>query len=294
LCFSTVRNERHRLPFFLFHHRQLGVGHFLFVDNGSDDGTADYLSNQDDVSLWTTQHSYRLSRFGADWLAWLQIKYGHGKWCLTLDADEIFIYPYYKTRSLHALVSWLEAEEEVSFGALMLDMYPKGPIGASDVAPGADPFKALSWFDSGNYTIERQSKLHNLWIQGGVRSRCFFHHEPRKAPTLSKTPLVKWNRRFAYVSSTHSLLPRRLNEVYDRGGGEKISGILLHTKFLPSIVQKSAEDLDRKQHFENSHLYESYYKSLLDNPNLWCSESQKFTGWRQLEKSGLMSRGGWI
>jgi len=185
-----VRNERHRLPFFLAHHRQLGVGHFLFVDNGSDDGTADYLSNQDDVSLWTTQHSYRLSRFGADWLASLQIKYGHGKWCLTLDADEIFIYPYYKTRSLHALVSWLEAEEEVSFGALMLDMYPKGPIGASDVAPGADPFKALSWFDSGNYTIERQSKLHNLWIQGGVRSRCFFHHEPRKAPTLSKTPLV--------------------------------------------------------------------------------------------------------
>jgi len=111
---------------------------------------------------------------------------------------------------------------------------------------------------------------------------------------LSKTPLVKWDRRFAYVSSTHSLLPRRLNEVYDTGGGEKISGILLHTKFLPSAVQKSAEDLDRKQHFENSHLYETYYKSLLDNPNLWCSESQKFTGWRQLEKSGLMSRGGWI
>jgi glycosyltransferase involved in cell wall biosynthesis len=158
----------------------------LFVDNGSDDGTADYLSNQDDVSLWTTQHSYRLSRFGADWLAWLQIKYGHGKWCLTLDADEIFIYPYYKTRSLHALVSWLEAEEEVSFGALMLDMYPKGPIGASDVAPGADPFKALSWFDSGNYTIERQSKLHNLWIQGGGAVPVFFPPRATQGPHIEQ------------------------------------------------------------------------------------------------------------
>jgi hypothetical protein len=39
--------------------------HFLFVENGSDDGTADYLRGQDDVSIWTTQH--RLSRFGADW-----------------------------------------------------------------------------------------------------------------------------------------------------------------------------------------------------------------------------------
>jgi hypothetical protein len=76
-------------------------------------------------------------------------------------------------------------------------------------------------------------------VQGGVRARMFFGKDPRRAPTLNKTPLVRWDRRYAYVSSTHSLLPRRLNHVYDTTGGEKLSGILLHTKFLHTIVEKS-------------------------------------------------------
>ena len=59
LIFSTVRNERIRLPFFLDYYRKLGVNHFLFVDNGSDDGTREYLESQADVSLWTISHSHQ-------------------------------------------------------------------------------------------------------------------------------------------------------------------------------------------------------------------------------------------
>ena len=294
LCASTVRNEALRLPFFLDHHRRLGVSHFLFVDNGSDDGTAEYLAEQPDVSLWSTTASYRLSRFGVDWLTWLQLKHAHGHWCLTLDADEIFIYPYFETRPLPALVGWLEENDRHSFGALMLDMYPKGPLGAQSYTAGEDPFETLCWFDGGNYMMQRKPDLQNLWIQGGVRARKFFADNPRRAPTMGKTPLVKWNRRFAYVSSAHSLLPRRLNHVYDDRGGEKTSGILLHTKFLNTVVEKSAEEKTRKEHFANSDLYETYYDSLIGNPDLWCEKSTRLISWRQLEAMGLMSKGGWL
>lgn len=34
LLFSTMRNERIRLPYFLSYYRRLGVDHFLIVDNG--------------------------------------------------------------------------------------------------------------------------------------------------------------------------------------------------------------------------------------------------------------------
>jgi hypothetical protein len=54
LLFSTVRNEAVRLPYFLNYYRGLGVGHFLIVENASDDGTRAYLAQQPDVSLWTT------------------------------------------------------------------------------------------------------------------------------------------------------------------------------------------------------------------------------------------------
>ena len=50
LLISTLRNERVRLPYFLRYYRNLGVGHFLFVDNDSDDGTRELLAKQEDVS----------------------------------------------------------------------------------------------------------------------------------------------------------------------------------------------------------------------------------------------------
>lgn len=57
LLFCTLRNERIRLPWFLKYYRDLGVQHFLFVDNGSADGSAEYLADQPDVSLWHTDAS---------------------------------------------------------------------------------------------------------------------------------------------------------------------------------------------------------------------------------------------
>jgi glycosyltransferase involved in cell wall biosynthesis len=294
LCFMAVRNEALRLPYFLDHHRRLGVQHFLIVDNGSTDGTLSLLQSQPDVSVWQTSASYKEARFGLDWITWLQMRYGDGHWCLTLDADEVLIYPYWETRPLSALTGLLDSRGSRSFGAMMLDMYPKGPVSASPYLAGQDPVMALPWFDSGNYSVQIQDRMRNLWIQGGPRARCFFADEPRRAPTLNKVPLVKWSRRYAYVNSTHALLPPALNEVYDIAGGEKISGILLHTKFLNQIIEKSREEQQRRQHFANSALYDGYYEGVIADPDLYCAASRRLTGWRQLEALGLMSRGGWV
>lgn len=294
LCFMTVRNEALRLPHFLDHHRRLGVDHFLIVDNASTDDTRALLEAQADVSLWHTQASYRLSRFGLDWVTWLQIRHGHGHWCLTVDADELLIYPYWETRPLPALTGWLEDQGLEALGALMLDLYPEGPLSAAQIKPGEDPLSVLGWFDPGNYSVQVQDRMSNLWIQGGPRSRMFFTDDPRRSPTLNKIPLVRWDRRYAYVNSTHAMLPARMNRVYATDGGERISGLLLHTKFLHEIIPKAAEEKTRKQHFANSALYEDYYESVISDPILYCKTSERLSGWRRLEALGLMSRGGWV
>ena len=153
--------------------------------------------------------------------------------------------------------------------------------------------KVLQWFDADNYRAQVHRVFGNLWIQGGVRDRMFFGSQPERSPTLNKTPLVKWRRRFAYVTSTHQILPRRLNDVFDTGAGDRVSGVLLHTKFLPNIADKSAEELSRGQHFENSELYQPYYTALIDDPDLWAETSVKYDGASQLEALGLMTRGTW-
>jgi Glycosyl transferase family 2 len=294
LCFLCVRNELARLPHFLRHHRALGVRHFLIVDNASTDGTARHLQDQPDVSLWSTPASYKASRFGMDWLGWLQLHHGHGHWCLTLDADELLIYPYWQTRPLPALTGWLDQQGRKAFGALTVDMYPEGPVSAGTVGPDDDPIAHLGWFDAGNYQVQVQPKMRNLWIQGGARARAFFASEPRKSPTLNKTPLVRWHWRYAYVNSTHALLPPSLNEVYATDGGELTSGVLLHTKFLPGITDRAAEEKARGEHFADGAQYGAYYDRLSANPVLHTQASTRYTGWRQMEALGLMSRGGWI
>lgn len=293
LCFVTLRNERIRLPYFLQYYRDRGVAHFVFVDNDSTDGTREYLSAQKDCSVWTTPASYKRSRFGMDWLNALLRQYGTGHWCVVVDPDEFLLYPFCDTRPIPALTDWLESSSIKSFGAMLLDMYPKGPITAQPYAEGQNPFDIASWFDSGNYMIDRNWEFGNLWIQGGPRARLFFPDKPERAPALNKIPLVKWEKHYAFASSTHMLLPRGLNLVFDEWGGEKASGVLLHAKFLDTFTHKAREELERKQHYANSHEYKAYAAGLQQDPNLWCKWSERYINWRQLEILGLMSKGNW-
>ncbi len=293
LCFVTLRNERIRLKYFLSYYRDRGVSHFFFVDNDSTDGTREYLAEQPDCSVWTTEGSYKRSRFGIDWVNHLLSTYAHGHWSLVVDPDEFLVYPFCDSRPIPALADWLDASSIKSFGAMILDMYPKGAITAQPYRDGQNPFEIACWFDSGNYTIERNWQFANLWIQGGPRARLFFGDKPKRAPALNKIPLVKWQRHYTFTSSTHMLLPRGLNLVYDEWGGEKTSGVLLHAKFLDTFTIKAAEELSRKQHYANSHEYQAYHDGLKDDPNFWCKWSERYINWRQLEILGLMSKGNW-
>lgn len=293
LLVSTMRNEQVRLPYFLDYYRSLGVGHFLFVDNGSTDDTLGYLRGMPDVSLWRTEASYRRSGFGIDWMNYLKRRYAHGHWVLVVDPDEFFIYPFCDTRPIRALTDWLDNSAIRSFSAMLIDVYPKGPISDAVYQPGQDPLEIAHWFDSGNYTISLNPTYGNLWIQGGPRARVFFSDRPKKAPALNKIPLVKWDRKYAYVSSTHALLPRGLNRVYETDGGEKASGALLHTKFLDTFGAKAQEELTRNQHYAASSEYKAYAEALEQQPELWCKWSERYINWRQLEILGLMSKGNW-
>lgn len=293
LLFSTMRNERVRLPYFLDYYRKLGVDHFLIVDNASTDGTREYLADQPDVSLWTTSAGYKQSRFGMDWLMHLLRRHGAGNWCLTVDVDEFLVYPFCETRPLRALTDWLDSAGARAFSAMILDMYPKGAMHEQPYREGQNPFEIAQYFDSGNYTITRNPTFRNLWIQGGPRARVFFSDLPKKAPAMNKIPLVKWDPSYTYISSTHMMLPRGLNLVYEDSGGEKPSGCLLHAKFLDTFALKAEEELQRGQHYAESHEYRAYREGIARERDLWCNWSEKYINWRQLEILGLMSKGNW-
>ncbi|PTW43805.1 glycosyltransferase family 2 protein [Rhodovulum kholense] len=293
LAFVCLRNEAVRLPYFLTYYRRLGIDHFLIVDNGSEDGAQALLRDQPDVSLWTTGASYRQAHFGIDWLNGLLSRYGHGHWALTVDVDEFLVYPHCDTRPLRALTDWLDSAGTRSFGAMLIDTYPKGPIGAARYRAGQDPFEIACWFDSGSYRFRKDPTYRNLWIQGGPRARAWFAEAPEQAPALNKIPLVRWRRPYVYTSSTHRLLPRGLNLVYDETGGEKTCGALLHAKFLDCFAARAAEEAERREHYADGREYRAYRSGLDRGAELWCEGSETYAGWRQLDLLGLISQGNW-
>ena len=288
-----LRNEAVRLPFFLDWYRRLGVAHVLAVDNGSTDGSLDLLRARPEVSVWQTDDSYRGARFGMDWLMHLLGRHAHGHWVVTADPDEFLVYPYHDTRPLPALTGWLGQNGVQAYPAMLLDMYPEGAVDAQPYRPGQDPFEIACWFDAANYTIRPNPWYGNLWIQGGPRARTMFADRPRLAPSLNKIPLVRWRRGYAYVSSTHMMLPRGLNRRWDRAGGERTAGCLLHAKFLAPLAGKVTEELQRREHFAGGMEYEAYAGRLSGGGGLHTPWSTRFAGWRQLEVLGLVSRGGW-
>lgn len=294
LVFVVLRNEAPRLAYFLDYYRNLGADHFFIVDNGSSDGSVEVLENQPDVSLWTTNASYRRANFGVHWINALMIKHGRSRWCLVVDPDEFLVYPHMDTRDLKMLCEHLDAAGRPSLGTLLLDLYGEGPVATTTCGPGEDPVKAAPWFDPANYFMRRNDRYRNLWIQGGPRLRTFFPERPMHAPALNKIPLVRHRPGICFVSSTHAVLPRKYNITYDDEGGEKLTGVLLHTKFLSVLADKVEEEIDRGEHFAGGREYKAYADRIEAGLTLWTPHSACYEDWRQLVALGLMSRGGWL
>ncbi len=294
LLFATVRNETWRLPYFLDYYRRSGVGHFIFVDNGSTDGLQDLLKQQDDCSCWYTEASYKSANFGMHWLNALLRRHGTGHWCITCDPDEFLVYPYCEDRNLHELVEFLSNENMDHLFCLMLDMYGRGAVKDTHCAAGQNPLEVAPYFDSTGYVQTPQPHNGDVWVQGGVRRRTSFRTAPARAPALNKTPLIRWKNHYAYTSSTHVANLKRLNRPH-KTRHVSPTGCILHFKFLSSIVAKAGEELHRKQHYDNSIEYRGY-KELIDKDNdrFFCEVSEPYTDSAKLTRLGLMTAGQWF
>lgn len=293
VLFSTFRNEKVRLKFFMEYYRNLGVSHFIFVDNDSNDGCMDLLSQYDDVSVFYTKSSYKDSNFGMHWINYLLRQYGTGRWCLTCDPDEFLVYPYIEGRDLKDLTNMLDRHGKKAFFTLMIDMYGKGKVEDAIYTEGDNPLDVCPYYDSYGYVSRDGGKYMNLWAQGGVRSRVFSKDNPKSSPALNKTPLVKWDWNFSYISSMHMLIPGYLNTYYreDRAG---VTGCMLHFKFISSLTHKVNEELKRKQHYNDSAEYKLYKQSIENSQILYEDGiSIKYSDWNQLASLGLLRNGSW-
>ncbi len=76
-------------------------------------------------------------------------------------------------------------------------------------------------------------------------------------------------------------------------GGQKISGALLHVKFLNTLEEKLTDALSNAEHYQESAGYRHYTNQMANSPALFIPGTDTFKNWIQLETLGVMSRGAW-
>jgi glycosyltransferase involved in cell wall biosynthesis len=310
-AFMTVRNEMLRLPQTLHHHRKIGVPRFFLVDNGSTDGTREFLLTQPDCHVFVTHNSYSEAMYGLDWQHALLDEYGVNHWCLIVDADEWFVYPGYERKALPHLAAYLDRNGAQGIFAFLLDMYRLGTIGESIGVSSVSLLDACRYFDS-EYVWRPRFRIPGLHgprfpqynISGGPRWRLFFpmlhrHYYLlrtiwhlsyylkvplpaglRPVPTLTKIPFIRWLPGTRY-EQPHATTPIKLSDV---------TAVLLHFKFLEDFLVRVNLEVNRKEHWDGASEYARYQAKLKQNPSLGFhyTGSLEYQGSEQLIRLGLL------
>lgn len=291
LCFAGVRDEIMRLPDFLRHYRALGVDRFVMVDNGSVDGTDAFLAEQPDVDLFATGASFSRASGGAFWLSGLARGPYAGRWGVMADADELLVYDGCEQHGLRDLARLLEARGGRTLPAMMIDMYPDGPLRDASLTPGRPLVDLCPLFDAEGYEAigrkagEPPPRIRKF--EGGPRRRLFHTAGRRFYVELGKTPFLRWDRAVTLFDS-HSVHPFRLNFAAP-------TGALLHFKLMSDYAERAEMAIRRLSHADGSRAYRASLPALHSAPAMsavW-SGSRRYRDSGTLVEAGLMSAIDW-
>jgi hypothetical protein len=289
----NVYNEAHRIDAFLDHHQSIGFDEFIVVDNRSTDQLRKQLEGRPGVSYFYADGDYRRARFGIDWVNGILSKYCNGKWILYADADEFLVYPSSDVRNIRMLTDHFERTGQQSMNTLMLDMYSEHPVEQNVCPSGVHPLNVCRLYDSAGYEARVDPYSHTTWIKGGTRGRVYFFDDIWNGPALNKTALVRWRRHYAFLKSTHEVWPNHLNAPSAHAGG-KVSGALLHFKFLADVTERLSAESVRRQHTPEYAAYTARECAESAGPDLVSVQTARYETWRSLLRDHLIvSDGEW-
>lgn len=277
IVFSCLKNEEKRIPYFLDYYRNLGVKNFFIIDNDSIDNSGEILKSQPDVHYFHTSMSYKGSSAGRLWLQELAEFYGINKWCLTVDVDELLVYPGIEYCNLNSLCNYLDIEDSQGLFCVFLDLYSNKPLNETIYTPGEPFTDVCSNFDADSYVLRPGMLPPNLGVFGGPRGESFLKQD-RQGPMMKKVPLVKYSDGFSYIFSTHSHKNIRLS---------KLTGSLLHFKFFEffaDLAKYEAKRGDRRQQKDYAH----YADELNDTTCFFNPSSFQYQQSSDLVRLGIM------
>jgi len=322
--YAPVKNEMGMLPAFLGHYRAMGFEQFIFYDDQSDDGTFEYLREQDDCIIvharmtfgeqlyytGPTHNAIRYVRFGSFSKMALPNYFLPGKIVAYFDSDEFLILPP-GIDNIREVYDRIEAIGSTGAYATMVEFFPRST--KSFEKPIPTTFETLmdeyAWFEPealfdpmgaldevGKPVFTAPSKSTRLFEQYDVR------YEIRRDTLREKVYLSSQEKRqqkFNRSGRHKTPILRRDAESFQFSCHDAIvppSGEILltlaHFVFTSNFAQKIENARVWKAHVMGASKYR-YYAELLDKmegveDGFLSDNSERFETPQQLIDCGLM------
>jgi hypothetical protein len=316
-----VRNEMALLPAFLAHHRAIGVEQFIFIDNGSSDGTAGYLRAQSDCVVYWTDASFRAANFGMDWINRIIRDLNYQGWLLYADVDEHLVYCGMDSLKLGDYCRKLERAGYDTVFCAMIDMYPEGAFLTLTIDPKRSLISQMPWFDT-DYVFRAWPKrpwdrYRNFALQvlGGPRCRLLSNLERERRRGAMYYTLANQVDRFvdavpiSWLPALAKIWPKEppaqqkkpLNLVgpgFAYGNSHSASNsrlanetvAFLHFKFCHELQQRVKMVLEEANHYRRGLNYLQIQNAL----RKWGDRSLIYEGSRRFESADDFERAGII
>ncbi len=222
----------------------------MIADNGSDDGTFEYLSEQPDVALFAVDTEYGQSNYGVAWQQALMANFRTGRWSLVADADELLFWNTDLSGNLPALLESPAFDDADAARIFMLDMYPRGPLAAADFVDDG-PFEQAGFID--RHPFLSVSGVRGPYSDAPVWTSALRHRLiPDARPELfvaQKIALLKYRPWMRLSAGLHFVADARL------APREFLFG---HFKYNAAFHAKAQAEVARGQHFNNAEEYRKY------------------------------------
>lgn len=299
----VVHDEMYFLPEFLRYYRGLGVERFVMLDDASTDGSREFLCDQPDCIVVTSDLRYFDRQDGKRaiyfWRQELMQRFMSDRWSFFVDADEFVATP----PGLNAvdLTERLDARGARSAWGVMTDIYPRD---VSDIRTKTAPPFSLSnewYFDARPHIRVRAGHRKPIALYRGTRARLMAENrvmEPGKGKLhnlavrlglggllklnqQTKVPLIKWGEGYRFDGS-HRIKPSPvLTDVL----------AIMHFKFNSDLGRKMAYALQTGGYAGGSRQYRVMEQLLHQmetrGSDFLCRRSQKLTDPGDLYHTGV-------
>src|SRR5215208_5194975 len=284
-----VRDGRPYVKSFVEHYRSLGAKHLFFLDNGSTDGTVEALKNYDNTTVLRSKLPFK--EYDVLFKQYLIGRFGRkDRWCLCVDIDELFDYPYSEVVGLNSFLGYLNSNSYTAVVAQMLDMFPEEPLSDREGNLQDEPLKERHrFYDISNLkrvSIKKNPRLRNNTLQSdeietfrnGIDNTVF-----GTEPLRTKFPLVFTDGRIKpFDRSSHWV---------DNAKIADITCVLLHYKFLDGYFHKrTMQAVQEESHYKNSRGAKKHLEVLNRNPTLQLKResARELKGVNDLVENGFL------